>query len=213
MRWTLERVSQPAFEPVRLAEMKRHLRASDATSPLDGDIEALIKSAREWVEDYTGRALIDQQWRLTLSPYLGRAALPAGAYSGDYRESATGEILLRRSPVLGIVSVGSFDSDGAETAASGASYEARGVDTKWPTLYPLSGASWGAGEQRIVFRAGYADTTGSPQEDASVVPERYKQAIKLHVEAHYDRNPETMKMLLDAAKALVKDERCSLSMA
>lgn len=213
MRWSLERVRDegPSFEPVDLDEIKTRLGVTN--SGRDVDIQSLITSARVWAENFTGRALVDQQWRLTVGSYLGSATTPAGVYSGDYRPLATGEILLRRSPVLAVVSVSSFDGAGTETVEDDALFEVRGADSKWPTLYPLTGASWGSGELRIVFRAGYADTTSSPQEDATAIPECFKQAIKLHVEAHFDRNPENRDWNIAAAKALLRDERCELGIA
>lgn len=213
MKWALERVTTPTDLPVTVTEMKRQLGETNAVTARDTDIEGLILSAVEWAEDFTGRALFDQQWRLTIAPYLGSGTVPAGTYSGDYRPSATGEILLRRSPILSIVSVSTFDAAGAETEEDAALFEVRGAATKWPTLYPLTGASWGSGEMRIVFRAGYVDLDTSPAGDSEDIPARFKQAIKLHVQAHYDRHAESMKLLLDAATALIRPERCDLGIA
>jgi len=53
-------VTAPALEPVTLAEAKDYLRVD--SSDEDALIQALIKAAREWVEHYTGRALISQTW-------------------------------------------------------------------------------------------------------------------------------------------------------
>ena len=47
-------------------EMKRHLRCFMSVTDEDADITNLIAAAREWAEDYTGRALVDQTWRLSL---------------------------------------------------------------------------------------------------------------------------------------------------
>ena len=65
MRYALERVSGPDIEPITLAEAKRHLGEFDDVTTRDDDVSGLIQAAREWVEDYTARALIDQTWRLT----------------------------------------------------------------------------------------------------------------------------------------------------
>ena len=37
-----------------------------------------------------------------------------------------------------------------------------------------------------------------------MVPERFKQAMKLWVEAHYDRDEKMMQQLLDAAENIAK---------
>ena len=60
MNFVLERLTQPEMEVVTLAEMKRHLRLFSSVTDEDADITALIVAAREWVEDYTGRVLVDQ---------------------------------------------------------------------------------------------------------------------------------------------------------
>ncbi len=54
----------PAQEPVSLARMKAHLRVEDEAE--DGLIEALIVAARVHVESLTGRALLEQSWRVVL---------------------------------------------------------------------------------------------------------------------------------------------------
>ncbi|HWJ88909.1 MAG TPA: head-tail connector protein [Pelagibacterium sp.] len=54
-------------EPVSLAAMKAHLRVEDEAE--DGLIETLISAARVHVESLSGRALLDQTWRLTLDAW------------------------------------------------------------------------------------------------------------------------------------------------
>lgn len=230
MKFTLERVTQPEIEPVTLAEMRRHLRSFDDVTDEDDDIEALMIGAREWAEDYTGRALIDQTWRLTLHGRPGAfaggdnvggtrdGALPPGYgyYQGAWTWGRHGEIMLRKAPVLAIESFVSVDNAGAETAVAPASYELREADSKWPRLVALNGATWSTwltGDLRIEYRAGFADMTGSPQQDPSLVPVRFKQAIKLHVEAMYDRDEKMMPLLLETAEYLLKPERAELQFA
>lgn len=212
MRWSFERVSLPEIEVVTLAEMKRHLREFDNVTDQDDDIEALIVAAREWVEQYTGRALIDQTWRLNISSSSTIDGETSSYAYGDYEWSLHG-IYLRRSPVLEITSFVAVDSAGDETAVDSSTYELREADSKWPHIAGLNGSGWATGDYRITFRAGYADRLGSPQEDASVVPNRFKQAIKLHVEAMYDRDKDMMQKLLDTAEMLIQPERCNVGFA
>ncbi len=226
MKFTLERVTQPEIEPVTLAEAKRHLREFAGTTDLDGDIEDLIKGGREWVENFTGRALIDQTWRLTIGdqPYFDTVigdivrvfpemSNPYGFYGGAFFWFRNREILLRKAPVLAIESFVSVDSAGTETTIDPTTYALREQDSKWPRIVPLSGATWGYGMFRLTFRAGFADRTGSPQQGAEMVPVRFKQAIKLWAEAHYDRDPIMMQKLLDAATNVIRPERSDLSIA
>ena len=85
--------------------------------------------------------------------------------------------------------------------------------SRWPRVVALNGANWSTGVYKIVFRAGYADTVSSPAQDASVVPERYKQAMKLWIEAMYDRDERMMETLLKTAEGLIRGERVELGMA
>lgn len=214
MRFVLERLSEPEIEPVTAAEFVRNVGEfpAAATERAD-DIARLIASAREWVEHDTGRALIDQSWRLTITDGVGaiydpvQRPPPVGYYTGQ-TGPRVGEILLMRSPVLAITSFVTVDAAGDETAVDAATYELREADSKWPRLVGLDGTTWGTGTFRIVFRAGYANRVASPQEDASVVPDRFKQAILLHAQAHYDLDEKLMDKLLAAAEGLITPERC-----
>jgi uncharacterized phiE125 gp8 family phage protein len=66
----------PQGEPLTLAEAKRFLRVDHAED--DGLILSLVKGARERIEARTGRALMNQTWRIVLDslPWGGRLALP-----------------------------------------------------------------------------------------------------------------------------------------
>lgn len=210
MFFLLERVTEPDIEPVDLLTMKRHLRAFDDIDTDDEAIQELITGARQWVERETGRALIDQQWRLTLTD-TASALWPLSGLCGVV--NVTTEISLRRSPVLSVESFVSVASDGTETAIAASSYEVRGGDSKYPKLVALGGASFAAGTYRIVFRAGYADRATSPVQAGEVVPVTLKQAMKLWAEAQYTRDPKTMPLLMETASALLAGENCNVGLA
>lgn len=57
---SLTRQTNPAVEPVTLAEAKAHCRV-DSTAD-DAYVQALIRAAREWVEAYLDRTLVHTQW-------------------------------------------------------------------------------------------------------------------------------------------------------
>lgn len=214
--FTLERVTQPSVEPVTLAEMKLYLREFSSATALDNEITGLIQGAREWVEDFTGRALVEQSWRLTISdvavPYM---YTDTNVVTGIVSILPDGGIQLRKSPVIAISSFVSVDSAGDETAIDSTTYEVREADSKWPRLVPLTGAIWTTGTFRIVFRAGFAAGLGSPDPtpDVSLVPNRFVTAMKLWAEAMYDRDEKMMKLLLDTAENIIRPERSDLSMA
>lgn len=71
----------PAKEPVSLAQAKAHLRVDDDAD--NGLVESLITSARIHLEAVTGRALIEQSWRLVRDdwPDNGIVTLPVGPVS------------------------------------------------------------------------------------------------------------------------------------
>ncbi len=192
---TLERTSAPEIEPVALADMKTHLRAYADQTDQDELIGALITAAREWVEEYTARALIDQGWRQTVEGTFGPA------------------IRLHRSPVLAIDSIATVAADGTETALDAAAYELREAASKWPKIVLLDGARFQDATLKIEFRAGYADRTASPGEDPDVVPERFKQAMKLWAGANFDLDEKMTPLLLDAAERLIESERTDAGFA
>lgn len=216
MKFALERLTQPDIEPITLAEMKVSLRAFTQVTALDNDITSLIQGAREWVEDFTGRALIDQVWRLS----LGDEVFPFGftdenrvtpIYYGEWFPNNDG-ILLRKSPVIEITSFVTVGNDGAETEVDASSYELREPASKWPRLVGLNGGTW-SGTRRVTFRAGFVNRLGSPTEGVERIPARFIHAMKLWVEAHYDRDEKMMEKLVEAAERLITPEVCELRIA
>lgn len=224
MRITLERVSGPAIEPVTLAQMRTHLRAWEDITDDDDAIEAIYTAAREWVEDYTGRALIEQTWRMTVDrriengprgrfePFLN----PENGY-GWYQWEAKDQVagwILRRSPVIAITSFVTVDAEGTETAVDADGYRLEAGDSKWPSIFPVNSGLWTGNMFRVTFRAGFAPGLGSPDPtpDRADVPQRYIQAMNVYATALYDQ-PENMAALIDTAERLVKSERVDISMA
>lgn len=52
----------PTTEPISLDELKIHLRIDEDDSDIDTDLESIISSAREHIEEITSRKLITQTW-------------------------------------------------------------------------------------------------------------------------------------------------------
>ena len=80
---SLVRQTQPAVEPVTLAEAKAHLRVDTADD--DAYITGLVRAAREWVEQYLDRTLVHTQWVMRFDKF------PA---------DSTADIELPRPPVV-----------------------------------------------------------------------------------------------------------------
>ena len=222
--FTLELVTGPVIEAVTLAEAKRHLRIDPLVTVDDLDITMLITAAREWIEDYTGRVLIDSTWRLTVgqSAVLDIVSDVVTGNAASILLPAVNGVLLRRSPVIELISVSSIGSDGVSTEVQGigspssAVFELREAASKWPRVVGLSGApTLASGTYTIEFRAGFATGLGSPaaDPDPALVPARFKQAMKLWIEANYDRDERMMPLLLDTAERLIKPERADLQIA
>jgi uncharacterized phiE125 gp8 family phage protein len=90
---TLFRTVEPAAEPVTVADVKTQLRLDHSSE--DALIADLIRAARAEVEQATGCALIEQDWRLTID-----------------RWPSANRVLLHRYPVREILSVTIYGTDG-----------------------------------------------------------------------------------------------------
>lgn len=97
------RITDAASEPVSLAEAQAWLRVDsqdDAT-----EITTLVTTARQIVEDFTGRALITQTWRLVASEW------PAEEFAG------VGDVIrLPRTPLASVTSLKYYPENGGAQA-------------------------------------------------------------------------------------------------
>jgi uncharacterized phiE125 gp8 family phage protein len=71
---SLVRATEPAVEPVTLAEAKAHLRVD--VSDDDTLIAAIIKAAREFCEEYLDRTLVHTQWTMRADRFPWEFELP-----------------------------------------------------------------------------------------------------------------------------------------
>ena len=153
-----QRIEGPDVEPVTVAEVREYLRLED-----DGDdatLELLIASAREQFEAISGRALINQKWRLTLDHWPSGGGEPwwdgvkQGAVSDLVASGRPGRLTL---PVYRLQSVDSIATDGKAIDV-----DKFIVDTEQEPgrLVPKAGATWPVALQRanaivIEYTAGY----------------------------------------------------------
>lgn len=164
-------IAAPDEEPITLAQAKLHLEIDDDITKYNDLIEdELIPAARQWAESYTGRAMIDQTWRLALDNFAG------------------GEIWLPKPPLLAVSEIGYTDTDGAAQILAANQYTVDASFEAGPRIVPAWGVSWPAVRSvpsavLVTFRSGYADRSGSPQEDGSVVPGPLRSAMKLYIGA------------------------------
>jgi uncharacterized phiE125 gp8 family phage protein len=170
-------ITAPTEEPVTLQEARLQLR--DPPTELNASIVKLIYSAREWCEDFTGRALITQTWELVLSEFVECIQLPL-------------------PPLQSVVSVKYRDTANVEQTLSSSAYEVA-KDEYGARLTLATGSSWPATYERVDavrvrFTAGYGG--------AALVPNALQAACLLHIEAHFDRDERMMEKLLVAAESL-----------
>jgi len=176
MTWTLK--TAPPEEPVSLSEIKDHLRIEH--SDHDTMLEGLIRASREYVEQVTARAIIEQ----TRVAYF--KDWPAVIFE------------LPGSPLQSVTEVRYTNTDGTTNTFSSDNYAVvtatepgrivLGYSQTWPSDV-LNHASYPV---EVEFVAGYkADETQSPTDYRANVPEAIQNAICLDVELRYDRPPES----------------------
>ena len=177
--WSL--VTAPTVEPVTLAEVKAQARILDNNS--DGVLASYIATAREAAEQYMGRGILTQTWKLVLDGFANEMALPMA------------------SPLQSVTTVQYYDTDGTLQTLATTVY---GVDTvsrpgrvvlkpeqSWPSVQ----SDRRDGVVIITYVVGWTS--------AVLVPERIKQGIKQYVTfLEMDRDG------LGGYEALQSAERC-----
>lgn len=152
-----------ATYPVTLAEAKSQCRVDSSDD--DTYLETLIAAATDHVEQYTGRAIISQTWKLTLDAFSDSILLPKG-------------------PVQSVSSVTYYDTNGDEQTLSADDYTFDGSsDPQW--IVRNSDASWpttldGINAVSVTFVAGY-----------STVPPSIRHAILLLISQWFDQRSGT----------------------
>lgn len=107
------RVIGPATEPVSLAEIKAELRIEGTAE--DASLTLYIATAREYIEDVTGMAIGEQEWKLTLDQWpSARDKWWDGVRQGALSEIAgpERELLLPRYPLKSVDEITVFDDGG-----------------------------------------------------------------------------------------------------
>jgi uncharacterized phiE125 gp8 family phage protein len=152
------RSTQPAIEPITLAQAKLHLRVDDNTAE-DAYITTLIQVARETCENRIQRTLINTGWTLSLDTFPDA-------------------IRLSMTPIVSVSSVSYRDILGDTQVLSALDYEVDTANdpgyivpaylTTWPVTYT------GINSVTIVYTAGYGATAAS-------VPASIKQWLLLAI--------------------------------
>jgi len=164
VRYGLSLYSEPAIEPVSLAEAKAHLRVT--YSDEDALIASQIVAARQWIEEQTYRQLITATWDLVLDEFP----------SGDK------PIQVPRAPLQSVTSIEYTDTAGDAQTLDASRYVV--TASRQPGLIrPAYGLVWpealdAPDTVTVRFVAGYGT--------AGAVPELLRAAIKLLVAQLYE---------------------------
>lgn len=145
--WT--RTVDPVEEPISLEEAKAQARVTDESS--DGVFDGYIQTARQACEDYMGRGLFTQTWRMVLEDFADVIPLPMAA------------------PLQSVSSITYYDVDGVSQTLSTSVYDTDTnsrpgcvvlkVNQSWPELQ--SGRL--NGRVTITYVVGWTATGSIPQ--------------------------------------------------
>ncbi|MBM3602239.1 MAG: hypothetical protein FJX22_00440 [Alphaproteobacteria bacterium] len=183
-------LSPPAVEPVGLEEAKAYLGVLDGAE--DALISNLITAARQAVEQYCGRVLISQNWRLTLDQWPQEVS-DQGVGQDDVglcsaRSSVGGgriAIRLPKPPLQSVLAVRIYSAAGLAATLPASNFVVDGSTTPG-RMVMISGASLSVIGQavrglEIDFTAGYGAS-------ANDVPAVLRQAVLQAVKALYGRD-------------------------
>jgi uncharacterized phiE125 gp8 family phage protein len=157
---------QPTLEPISLTEAREHLRNEGLT--VDNDyLEALIVAARQYIEKYLNRALIEQTCLQSWDRVPSNAVFE-----------------LAQNPLISITSFKYYDENGVLQNYSNYQLDTQSdivklvpnVDTVFPSTQ-----NGRLNKIQITYKCGYGDA-------AEDVPQLIKQAIKIMIAYLYDEN-------------------------
>lgn len=158
-------VTAPSWEPITLAQAKRHVQITADDHQHDGELSAFITAAREQFEHETGVICASSTWSLTCDEW------PC-----EYFE-------IHARPITAISSITYYDTASAQqTLASSvyrldASYATPQVSLKYDQSWP--DARGHSGDIVVTFTAGYASQ--------AAVPGRVVQALLLLIGHWFDQ--------------------------
>jgi len=151
----------PAEEPVSLAEARAFLRLDSEAE--DGLVSTLVAAARLHVESVTGRALVNQSWRLVLD------AWPTDCV-----------VTLPVSPLVSLTAITAYDEDGDDHAVPMAQFEAAAGVTPARLNLPRTVAGMPVLRERFGIEVDYVAGFG----EADDVPSDLKRGV-LALVAHW----------------------------
>lgn len=143
-------ISAPATEPVTLAEVKAQLGIETSDTVSDTVITRRITEAREWVENFTQRALITQTLEFVLDAF------------------PDAEIEIPRPAIQSVVSVKYLDGSNVLQTVNSSSYEVDNYSSVRNFIRPSYGNEWPTNvldawnAVRVQYVAGYGAAAAVP---------------------------------------------------
>jgi uncharacterized phiE125 gp8 family phage protein len=180
-------ITPPTAEPVTLDDAKAQARVD--TNVDDALLTSLVTAARQWCEQYTGRAFITQTWQMWLDTWpVAIEAWWDGVRQGPISDlDEISFVSLPRPPLVSVNSVTYYDNDDNATVWDASNYF---VDTiREPGRLALRlGSVWPV-PTRITNGIGIEYVAGYGS-DADDVPEVIKTAIRQLVSHWYEHRGE-----------------------
>ena len=180
---SLTRTIAPTSEPLTMAQVLAQCRIDSAPSVDETALlKTYIQAAREYCENQTQRAFIQQTWRLSLSGF------PRHRYDSLHPWRAKA-ILLPRPKLIGIVGVQYYDATGTLQVLDPSLYVVD-IDGEPGGVIPAPGTAWPAtiigrpDAVQITYTAGYGNS-------AAAVPAGIQLAM-LGLVGHWYENRESV---------------------
>lgn len=213
-RWGVRVITPPVGEQISLAEARLHLRLDDdgdspPAHPDDPLIAMLITAAREWCEDFLGRAIAPQTVEISGGPLSSPAPTwcpcACARFSSDTSRQTYGAFIeLPLGPVNYVSSIVYFDDLGVQQQVLPSDYW---VDfyAGPPRLYAATGVTWPTVQAvpnavRIRYLVGYDLPGDSP--NLNPLPASIKAAMLL-ILGHYYENRENTSLLPSGTLQLI----------
>lgn len=173
--------TNPAIEPLTLAEVKDHLRITDSDS--DAMLTFYLGVARRYAEAFTRRMFVQRTFVETFDRF-------------------TSTIQLSRVPLVSITSIQYIDTDGNLQSVTNGSPQTYVVDTATEPgrVYLDYGQTWPntrnqADAVTVTYVAGHATGTSSPL-DYSLIPQEARLAILLLIGHWYENRDATSELTI-----------------
>lgn len=183
-------VTAPAIEPVSAGELRTFLK-EDVSEFGDNEANRLIQMARNFIEELTGIAFIEQTWLLVLDRWPGYNDVWWDGVREGHISEISGRpkpIQLSRYPLISVDTVTTYDEADNDTAVVVANLF--NIDTastpgrmmlKHGQTWPIASRGFAAVE--IEYTAGFGDTAGA-------VPPTLRDAILTLAAYYYNHRGE-----------------------